>query len=577
MSRPPHLERRGAVYYVRIRVPSTHSQALEIADFRRSLATKDYVIAKRRCIEAARWFHRTVERMARSGLLDREQLEEAARAYFAQLVMDVDKPRELPAEDYQNALAFQIEQTEGEIERQEDHLTAHSYTNGDRIAARAMLKPMGVDFDKLEPNGQIAALSHVARAKRQQMRYLLHGLKTPASRFSPDDELFAQGHGAPVVLETINPAATGPKIIRPELTLANAVTEYNAYLVRTERQGSTRDETARVLRWLQEEIAPESPVAHITHDQMREFRNCLLQLGAGAQGKKLPFRHRLALPGQANLKFVTRQRYWRFTTKFFGWLQAEYRIPNPTKDLPFEGGRNELRQSPEPFSKEELKRFLQTPLFTGYKSHSRMMAEGSSLIRNGYWWSAALMMFTGARAGDIAQLLPSDFRLDDAVPHLIIQPGKLPEGVPKRSKFGPRTHKVPLHPALLELGLKEFVEARAKLHPGKRLLFEISIGKNRMSDGMTKFWSRYLHEFNLFKPGRATHVHRHTMAARLRAACVTNEDIGAVLGHSDGSVTAGYGGDQGLERKLATLKKLDHGFDVVKALGGSYDPKVHRY
>ena len=187
------------------------------------------------------------------------------------------------------------------------------------------------------------------------------------------------------------------------------------------------------------------------------------------------------------------------------------------------------------------------------------------------------MIFSGARAGDIAQLLPSDFRLDDPVPHFIIQPGKLPEGISKRSKFGARTHKIPLHPALLELGIREFVQARAKRHPGKRLLFEISLGQNRMSTGMTKFWSRFLHEFDLFRTGRATHVHRHTMAFRLRAAKVSNEDIGAVLGHSDGSVTSGYGGDQGLERKLATLEKLDHGFDVVGTMGGKYDAKVHRF
>ena len=510
-------------------------------------------------------------------MLDRDTLEEAANAYFAQLVREVDQPRDLPADDYDNALAVQIEQSENEIERYDGHLTAHSYTNGDRHAARAMLKPMGVDFDDLGPDGQLAALNHVVRTKRQQMRYLLHSLQTPASRFKPDDELFASRLTVPVTVGTVAAAAPVPKIIRPDLTLESTATEYNAYLVRTERQGSTRDETARVLRWLQEEIPPATPVSDITHDQMREFRNCLLELGTGAQGKKLPFRQRLAMPGQPLLKFVTRQRYWRFATKFFGWLQAEYRVPDPTKDLPFEGGRNELRQSPEPFSTEELKRFLRTPLFVGYKSHSRMMAEGDCLIRNGYWWSAALMMFTGARAGDIAQLLPSDFRFDHAVPHLIIQPGKLPEGFPKRSKFGPRTHKIPLHPSLLVLGIREFVEGRAKRYQGKRLLFEISLGEHRMSTGMTKHWSRYLHAFDLFRPGRATHVHRHTMAARLRAAGVSNEDIGAVLGHSDGSVTAGYGGDQGLERKLATLERLDHGFDVVGALGGPYDPKLHRY
>lgn len=575
MSRPLHLERRGAVYYVRIRIPVHLRPALGSSDFRRSLATKDYATGKQRCNAAEAWFQEIVRRMESMGTLDRSKLEEAANAYFAQLMREVDRPRDLPADEFDSALGLQIELTQAEVERRTDQLTAHAYNEGDREVARAMLKPMSVNFDDLGAEGQLAVLSHMVRAKRQQMIYMLHSLQTPASRFTPDDELFVRHHSSTMVSQAMAPVVPRSMVIRPDLTLESLSTAYSAYLVRTERQGSTRDETARVLRWLQEEIDPATPVSQITHDQMRDFRDCLLILGTGAQGRKLPFRQRLAMPGQDQLKFVTRQRYWRFTTKFFGWFHAEYRIPDPTSDLPFEGGRNELRQSPEPFSVEELKRFLRTPLFTGYQSHKRMLANGDCHGRNGYWWSAALMMFSGARAGDIAQLLPSDFQLDGVVPHFVIQPGKLPEGFSKRSKFGPRTHRIPLHPALLELGIREFVLGRAKKHSGKRLLFEIILGEHRMSTGMTKFWSRYMHEFDLFLPGRATHVHRHTMAARLRAAGASNEDIGALLGHSNRSVTAGYGGDQGLERKLATLEKLDHGFDVIGELGGPYDPKVH--
>lgn len=65
--------------------------------------------------------------MARAGVLDRDRLEEAANAYFAQLVREVDQPRDFPADDYDNALAVQIEQSENEIERYDGHLTAHSY------------------------------------------------------------------------------------------------------------------------------------------------------------------------------------------------------------------------------------------------------------------------------------------------------------------------------------------------------------------------------------------------------------------------------------------------------------------
>ena len=463
MSRPAHLERRGAVYYARIRIPSHLRVKLGTSDFRRSLGTKDYATACQRCNAVANWFFDTVEQIGAMATLDRDLLEKAANAYLAGLMREVDQPRDFPHEGFEAALAYQVEETGNVLDQQDAHLRAHDYSDGDRNAARAMLSPMGVEFDDLGPDGQLAALNHVVRAKRQQMRYLMHSLQSPSSRFVPDDDVFARPEAGVLAPEPLAEAPARPKIIRPDLTLERMATAYAEYLLRTERQGSTRDETGRVLRWLQEEIEPITPVSTITHDQMRDFRDCLLMLGTGGQGRRLPFRQRIALPGQENLKFVTRQRYWRFTTKFFGWLQAEYRIPDPTQGLPFEGGRNELRQSPEPFTTEELKRFLRTPLFAGFKSHNRMMAPGELLIRSGHWWSAVLMMFSGARAGDIAQLLPSDFRLDDDVPHFIIQPGKLPDGTSKRSKFGPRTHKIPLHPALLELGIREFVTHRQTL------------------------------------------------------------------------------------------------------------------
>jgi len=134
---------------------------------------------------------------------------------------------------------------------------------------------------------------------------------------------------------------------------------------------------------------------------------------------------------------------------------------------------------------------------------------------------------------------------------------------------------VPLLPALFDLGLRPFVEGRAKKKPKVRLMFEIGLGGTRMSSGMTKFWKPYLERFGLYSWHRATHVFRHTVASRLRSAGVMNEDIGAVLGHSWTNQTSQYGGVQDLQRKLNTLEKLNFGFDLLEALGGQFDPAKH--
>lgn len=549
-------------------------------EFKRSLGTKDYATAKRRCNAAVSWFYDTVERMAGAGALDQNKLEEAANAYFKRLMREVDQPRDLPDDDYDNALAFQIEHTEAEMERQHNLLVSRKYMDAERNDTRAMLKPMGVDFDTLSADGQLAAMDHMVRARKQQMVYMLHSLQNPASRFVPDDELFLQRATAAEVPGQVSASDAKPRILHPEVTLGSSIDKFMAYQIKKGWKGSMRDETTRLFGWLKEEIDPNTPVESITLEQAQAFRDCLMDLSKGAQGRKLPLRQKLVLPGQERLKFATRQRYWRFTQSLFKWVKDECRVPDPFVGLRFEGGRGEVRESPEPFTPSELKRFLRAPLFTGYKSPHRTKEVGDCHMRAGHWWSAIIMMFTGMRAGDVVQLLPTDFVFEDEVPHLIIQPGMLPEGVRKSSKFGPKKHFVPLHPSLLVLGLRQFVAARAKKNPQRRVLYEFGLGANRHSAGMTKYWSPFLHQFDLYKPRRATHVHRHTVIALLRAAHVSGEDIAGIVGHYGNyreTMTDQYGGPQGLKRKLATLERLDHGFDVVGALGGPYDPKVHRY
>lgn len=544
-------------------------------ELRRSLGTTDYSIARRRAVDATIWFRRIVIWLESMISPDREELEKAANAYFLELVKDVDRPRNFPDDNFDDELAFQIEESEKFVRRQDMMLTSQDYDEQCRVAGRNLIEQLGLDFGDLEPSAQYAAIGYAVRAERQRMQYYLHSLRSPASVFVADDGIFRNSDASDGTRTPTSASSTKLKILRPEITLERGVGMYIDYKVAQGWQGSMRDESLRVLGWLQEEIDPSAPLSTIGKDAVRDFRDCLLRLAGGAQGRKRPLRQRLSEDGQNILTFATRERYWRFTRSFFAWFQSEFSIPDPTDGLLFAGGRDELQQSPDPFSTDELRRFLATPLFSGYKSIHRRAQPGTCLKRSGHWWAGVLMLHTGIRAGDCAQLLPTDFMLDDPVPHLAIRPGPLPEGGAKRSKFGPRTHLVPLVPDLFVLGLREFVEGRAKKKPKVRLLYEISLGGNRMSNGLTKFWKPYLERFGLYSWHRATHVFRHTVASHLRSAGVMNEDIGAVLGHSWTNQTAQYGGVQDLPRKLRTLEHLDFGFDVVAALGGAYDPKKH--
>jgi integrase len=135
---------------------------------------------------------------------------------------------------------------------------------------------------------------------------------------------------------------------------------------------------------------------------------------------------------------------------------------------------------------------------------------------------------------------------------------------------------VPISPEVIELGLKQFVDRRERISRGGRVFREFRTGtKGRTSDGLTKFWASYLRKFGLWKPGRSTHVFRHTVVACLRGNDASEEDIAALVGHTRGSVTAQYGGAYPLSRKLRTVNRLNYGFDLVAAVGGAYSINSH--
>lgn len=163
-----------------------------------------------------------------------------------------------------------------------------------------------------------------------------------------------------------------------------------------------------------------------------------------------------------------------------------------------------------------------------------------------------------------------------SVPHLRVSREDEAGVRTKTAKNAASVREVPLSPVLLQLGLAQFVAARAKGSTKLRIFREFRLGADgRASDGMTKFWAAYLRKFDLWKPGRSTHVWRHTVVGCLRANEVSEEDIAAFVGHSRGTATEAYGGSYPLSRKLKTADQLDYGFDVVSALGGPYDSKLH--
>jgi integrase len=153
-------------------------------------------------------------------------------------------------------------------------------------------------------------------------------------------------------------------------------------------------------------------------------------------------------------------------------------------------------------------------------------------------WLPWLMAYTGARAGEVAQLRAGD--VDPARKTILITPEA---GTVKTGK----ARVVPVHAELIEQGLLEFVKAvLAAKGPGGALFWDDSVpvkadAKYRRSDMAANKLGRWVRGLGIADPGISpNHAWRHTFKTRARRAGIDQGIRDAICGHSSRSVAQDY-------------------------------------
>lgn len=549
------LGRRGAIYFVRFRLPVRLAKTLGVTHLQRSLHTAQLQVAKRRAALGRVWFDVLCSALMSSRAPTRQNLEDAARRYFDALRLE-SSPRNVPWQHWESFEAEQTEQTHQRLSEIADQLRQNSFDGV--IQERATELVSHGDFDPADSAGSSwnAVLALAARVERQRLLHDLHRILTPEAGFTADDPLFdGYGPDSPTALQSGKREKLSQQPLqllqleeidtlrgRTEPLLAEAITEYLNKRSARGLSASAITEAKRALDWL-DQLFPEARLADLQKEHLRSFRDAIQRLDRRLQGRSASFADRQTNDRQHQLTLATQKKYWAAVKAFFAWCEVEKDlVHNPASGLKLEPRKGEVARTPAPFSDAELTKFFSTPLYTGYASHKRLHDAGTSKVRNAQWWAGVLPLFTGLRAGELTQLLPADFEFGEGMSliHVRIENGD--GGLTKSTKNASSIRTIPIAQTLLTLGLREFVERRSKAYPKQRIFREFRLGINgRTSDGMTKFWGAYLRKYDLWKPGRATHVARHTFADRLRAAGVSDADIGALLGHATSSQTAAYG------------------------------------
>ena len=494
----------------------------------------------------------------------RQQFEEAARRFFDQLRTDVDLPKPPSPKDPPIDWAAQQELSAERAEALTEQLQSGAFDRLVMGRARALAVELGVDVDTLPDETRRLLKSLTARAELEAMRYRLHRIGNPTAEFAHSDPLFQSPPAAPPSPPIIAPTTNTPDV---GITIEQAVDLYIK-----KRRGVLAEQTivesARVLAWFGEYYGKEFRLPGLDKPRLRDFRDALIQLSKVHQGRGgMSFASRQTDGLSHRISTKTANKYWSFIQSFFAWAERDgHVVANPTSGLRIEIAKVDEGHSAEPFSSDEVKRLLNSPLYRGHQGKLINNA-GTSLSKDGHYWSGLIGLFTGARGGEIAQLLTTDFHFDGAVPYISFRYENSKGERVKTLKTQESVRDVPIASTLLKIGLEDWIAHRRKLWGEQRVFREFRLGKNGdMSDGISKWWGIYLRKQGLWKKGRATHVWRHTVTDVLRNAGFANEMIDAIVGHKDGSMTGRYGRPARLDRNAEVVAKIDYGFDIVALL-----------
>lgn len=194
------------------------------------------------------------------------------------------------------------------------------------------------------------------------------------------------------------------------------------------------------------------------------------------------------------------------------------------------------------------------------------------------YWTVVLMLYTGARIGEVCQLRLDD--IEQVGTHQIIHFRHKPElgqtlkhAIRKGIKTsGDVERVVPIHPHLKKLGFFEYLESLRKL--GEEKLFPREKRTNNRSGVlMAKKIKTFLQRSIGKDTNKSAHFFRHTMITWFNQNCDmsgTQERVfKAMVGHASESNVIGpditwdnYGGEITLQQMFTLIKRLNYGFPI---------------
>lgn len=586
MARVTYLERRGATYYARLDVPLDLVGHYGTSTRKKSLRTKDENEAKKRLwpvIEG--WRAEFDEVRSRRELTPDDKAVAVWQHYEATLESYDRKQRAMPTSEDTDAELQRLHRRIdlGEITSENFFGMINAYTDfelmlrartddanlrGRRLAALKRALASG-DNKLIEPAVNDFVRKHkllvdVGSDEYRELCVLMtraeiEGLQRTLERDGGD---FTGAPKDPIVKPTSGIAREAAAPGQTIMELFETYVRENPNQIKSDTLAQAR----RDVRLFVDYVGGTFPVHRIDKKAVREWKALLLQYPVKAtetkafEGMKIAqiVKHNATVKKQT-ISAPTVNRYLSGFSAFCTWLTNHgYLTANPAADMFLKKSKE---KTTKPFTVDEMNALFNSPFFTGCQNDDapRFWSKpGNVLIRDHRFWVPLIMLYSGARPAEIAQLGLDDVREDRG--HWIMHITTEGDG-DKSVKTAGSMRVVPIHPELVKLGLLRYHADLKK--QGEKRLFPLAERNQRgqMIAAFSRDFPRYLTKIGL-KEGRGLSLYsfRHGAADALRRAGFLDEQFGFILGHTSGTMTQRYGTlPQGmLEQRVELVNSISY-------------------
>lgn len=567
MARVSYLLRRGASYYARLKVPTDLAGIVGKQELVKALGTKDETEAKRLMWPVVDSWNRHFDDLrSRREITADDKAVAVWRHYEATIERDERKRRAMPTpadiEAVEQRLFRRIDKGEigsadfiGMINAHTElelMLRARTDDANHRARRLAGLKAALVsgDMKMIQPDvtdfiTRNRLLVDVGSDEWRELSALMiraeiEGLHRTLERDRGD---FTGKPADPIVKPL---SGTVREAAAPGETIMELFENY----ARENPKGITADtlnQARRDIGTFVEHVGSTCPMRRIDKKAVREWKALLMRYPVKATETKAFAGMSLAQivkhneeVGKPTLTPRTVNRYLSSLGAFCNWLVNHgYLDQNPTDGMAL---AKEKKKSTLPFTTDQMNTLFKSPLFTGCQSAAewnKIAKPGNVKIRDHRFWVPLIMLFSGARPAEIAQLAVSDVREEHG--HWIMHITTEGDG-DKSVKTDGSMRVVPIHAELIRLGFLDYHAGMKQA--GQSRLFPLAERNSRgqMIADFSREFGRYLIRIGM-KTGRGLSLYsfRHGAADALRRAGYLDENFGFILGHTKASTTGIYG------------------------------------